>query len=334
MSSGELLIEYHVGRDTIWVIRAHHRSVDCLELDARPDEVRAAVHRLRRLWERRRLLSSQDDAPVTLRSAEASLIAELSDRLLVPALEGTTFDRLAIVPHRWLHGIPFHALPVGNASLIDLAPVRYGYSAVHALQKPRGPVSHGRALLVGCSSPEAPEAEAEVIALRKVWPDSTVLTGPAATPAQVRNLWDSAGVIHLAAHGERHPDDPWSSGLVLHGGRFAVYDCDTVHSGAHIVVLSACRTAGAVVWGSDDALGLLPALVRSGARSVVASQWTVSDAMTHRWVIAFHAHLARGARVDEAVRSACLEVRATVSTPFEWAPFAPYGAAEAGVMIP
>jgi len=141
-------------------------------------------------------------------------------------------------------------------------------------------------------------------------------------------------VIHIAAHGERHPDDPWSSGLILHQGRFAVYDCDAIHSRANVVVLSACRTADAVVWGSDDALGLLPALARSGARTVVASLWTVSDAVTHRWVIAFHAHLARGARVDDAVRSASLAVRRTVSTPFEWAPFAPYGATGAGVLTP
>ena len=330
LGSREVLLEYHVGRRDLWVVRATRDQLDVVPLPGEPIQTRALVHRLRRLWDRWRLTLSHEDAPEALRRAEVHLLDALHRALLAPALENATFDDVAIVPHRWLHSLPFHALVGPGGCLADQANVRYGFSAAHALIPPAGATASGPPLVVGVSSEEAPRAADEARAVAALWLGACVLTGSAASAAAVHRRWPGSRIVHLAAHGHRHPDDPWSSGLLLHEGQFGVYDCDAIHSHVELVVLSACRTGDAVIWGSDDAFGLLPAVIRSGARAVVASLWTVGDASTHRWMTALHAHLARGARAERAVRAACHAVRQVHSSAFEWAPFALYGARGTG----
>ena len=324
LGDDEVLLEYHVGRAAIRVVRVAQDAIDVVPLGANVDETRALVHRLRRLWDRFRLLPGTSP-PGTMREAEADLLGGLHDRLVAPLLDGMRPDGIVIVPHRWLHGVPFHSLLGREGALVDTSAVRYGFTAAHALASTMSPATRESAVFIGVSSPEAPGAEDEARTLSDFWPGSTLLTGSRATQASLRRRWAKARLIHLAAHGDRHPDDPRSSGLRLHGSRFDVYDCDSVRTRG-IVILSACRTGESVLWGSDDAFGLLPALVRSGANQVIASLWTVGDASAHRFMAALHAHLARGARVDRAMRFAYLAARASRATAFDWAPFALFGA--------
>lgn len=87
-------------------------------------------------------------------------------------------------------------------------------------------------------------------------------------------------------------------------------------------------------------IGLTRAFQFAGARSVVASLWSVSDQATAELMARFHRHYAAGLSKDEALRQAQIElirepirittangqtVETDASAPFFWAAFQLFG---------
>jgi len=146
-----------------------------------------------------------------------------------------------------------------------------------------------------------------------------------------------AGVIHLATHGRYHSGDALLSGLILTqpgpgepvtpataGVLEAAGVLDpALRLQAEVVVLSGCETARGVRSVEEGLVGLTRCWQIAGARSVVASQWSVADASTRVLMPAFHRGLRAGLAKDEAMRRAMLELRKTKQWdhPFFWAPF-------------
>jgi CHAT domain-containing protein len=94
------------------------------------------------------------------------------------------------------------------------------------------------------------------------------------------------------------------------------------------VVLSACRSGVASVWGSEGVLGMRRAFHLAGVRSVIASLWDVDDDATREWMRELYsARDAGGVVASDAARRACIEtLRARRSDgrsthPFYWAAF-------------
>ena len=92
---------------------------------------------------------------------------------------------------------------------------------------------------------------------------------------------------------------------------------------ADVVVLSACETGEGAKVPGEGLVGLTRALQVAGARSIVASQWQVSDASTRALMVAFHRNLRAGLAKDEALRRAMLRVAAEPEWghPYFWAGF-------------
>ena len=92
---------------------------------------------------------------------------------------------------------------------------------------------------------------------------------------------------------------------------------------AELVVLSACDTGRGANIAGEGIVGLTRALQYAGARSIVASQWSVADESTRRLMVAFHEKLRQGLAKDEALRQAMAVVRRDPRTahPYFWAPF-------------
>lgn len=98
--------------------------------------------------------------------------------------------------------------------------------------------------------------------------------------------------------------------------------------GVDWVVLSACRSAAGASWSRQGVLGMERAFRLAGARTVIASQWSVDDASTRDWMRALYEARATGvANAGEAMtranRRILKELRAhALSThPFTWAAF-------------
>jgi len=80
--------------------------------------------------------------------------------------------------------------------------------------------------------------------------------------------------------------------------------------------------------GGDDSIGLLPALIQTGARAAVVSLWPVDDASTAVFMGKFYEHVKSGLPPARALARAKQELRASPAHahPFYWAPFVFFGA--------
>ena len=91
---------------------------------------------------------------------------------------------------------------------------------------------------------------------------------------------------------------------------------------AELVVLSACDTARGEVVKGEGVVGLTRALEYAGARSIVATQWSVASGQsTTQLMEEFHKGLRNGKAKDEALKEAMAAVRKKYPHPFYWAPF-------------
>jgi len=118
------------------------------------------------------------------------------------------------------------------------------------------------------------------------------------------------GIVHIASHGEFEADSA-ESFLLTYDGKLSMDElADLVGrtrfraQGIELLTLSACQTAA----GNDRAaLGLAGVALRAGARSALATLWSVNDRAAAALVVEFYTQLAKsGVSRAEALRRAQL----------------------------
>jgi CHAT domain-containing protein len=254
------------------------------------------------------------------RELDAHLIAPIAKWL--PAQPGS---RLTIVPHGALFGLSFAGLrDASGRYLLERHDLHY-VPAIAVLSTPGArPSPATDALLVGDPGrlegeagtealPALPWAKREVEAVRlMLGSTATLLTGADATEGRVRATLAGHRVLHFATHGvvSNEPNQPSYLALRAAPGDDGRLTADEIYGStldAELVVLSACRTALGPVEG-DGVIGFTRAFLSAGARSVVATQWDVSDRVSYDVMRGFYARRARGVSTSRALRGAQLAV--------------------------
>jgi hypothetical protein len=281
------------------------------------------------LFALRRLLSgrSPEDAQAALAATAARL-----DHLLFGPLALPPATPIVVVPTGLLHGLPWSTLPtmVGRAATIapsaavwlgdphpgahpgEPQPERPGPPAKPGPPAPPEPAK--RVLLV--AGPGLPGADAEVLQLSVLYPEATVLTGPAATTGAVLAALEQADVAHVAAHGNFRSDSPLFSSLLLADGQLTVYDLERLRAVPSTVVLAACDAAVAAVRTGDEPLGTAATLLSLGVQSVIAPVIAVPDGSTVEIMVALHQRLGTGDRPSAALAHAAGAVSPAAGSPF------------------
>jgi CHAT domain-containing protein len=279
---------------------------------------------------------------------------ELAMDLLAPALPWIArADRVLVLPDGPLHALPFATLPVAggpgaNRFLVEWKPLHTAASAtVYAeLRKRRRQAGAGTSpagLVVfgdprdprdldGRPLPPLPATRAEGLALARLFPGARVYLGREATEEALKAVGGSARYLHLASHAVADERFPLESFLSLSAPRrprpgqdngllqaWEVFE--QVHLDADLVTLSSCDTGLGRELAGEGVLSLARAFQYAGARSVVASLWSIPDRSTALLMQLFYAGLARGLDKDEALRRAQLVLlrRPETSHPFHWA---------------
>jgi len=153
------------------------------------------------------------------------------------------------------------------------------------------PTGRGRSLLlIGNPVSPAPEfgdlpyAESEIEEIRGYFPrdGAFTITGAAANPEAYRQA--EAGrfaFIHFSAHATSNSESPLDSAVILsrRGDSYKLYARDVTQTPlrADLVTVSACRGAGARLYGGEGLVGFAWAFLRAGARNVIAGRWDVND---------------------------------------------------------
>ncbi|MBA2450451.1 MAG: CHAT domain-containing protein [Chloroflexi bacterium] len=238
-------------------------------------------------------------------------------------------DRLVVVPHGPLHGLPFHAFHDGERYLAERFSVTYApsvgvYQRCLTVARPLG----GRALVVGVDDPGLPWVREEVETVARAWPEATVLTGPRATIKALRRQAGTIDALHLATHAVFRADNPTFSSVKLADAWLTVADLAELARGAQMVTLSACETGLGGLTVGDEVLGLTRGILGAGCPTVVASLWPVSDETTALLMGRFYQELQNGAEPSTALRSAMVALRAQHDHPYFWAPFVVMGSGQ------
>jgi hypothetical protein len=152
-----------------------------------------------------------------------------------------------------------------------------------------------------------PYTRREVERIAAAYPEARLYLGEEATEERAKSTTRDARVLHFATHGYLDDRTPLDSALVLtipeelsagrDNGLLQVWEIfESVRLDADLVVLSACDSALGRELSGEGLIGLTRAFQYAGARSVVASLWSVADRVTAELMARFHRSLANAER--------------------------------------
>ena len=150
-------------------------------------------------------------------------------------------------------------------------------------------------------------AKLETDCLKRIFPTCSVLSGVDATEANVRRALQgrrgsSFSVLHFATHALGNPYISQRQALALSArGADGSPPNDGLLDGleiqlewslkADLVTLSGCRTLEGAYWVRGEPNGLAGMMLGAGARSVLATSWTVDDLAAARLNVRFYENL-------------------------------------------
>lgn len=279
---------------------------------------------------------AQSLRPTSFAQERLAVAQEIYRWLLQPAasdLAQSGIQTLVFVLDGSLRNLPMAALYDGHHYLIE----HYRIAITPGLQVMNSrPLSRDRlrALVGGLSEARQgfaslPEVNQEIQQIRQEIP-ATVLANQGFTATALKQWVKTTpfAIVHLATHGQfgsRAKDTfilTWDGRINVNELQALLMHRDVPDSAAiELLVLSACQTAQG---DSRAALGMAGVAVRSGARSTLATLWTVNDTSTATLVTQFYQSLVQpGTTRAEAVRQAQLTLlkQPEFSHPYYWAPF-------------
>jgi len=248
------------------------------------------------------------------------LLKSLNDLLIKP-IKNYLSEEIIIIPHTFLHLLPFHALK-GDRYLIQDHKISLAQSA-SSLEY----LNHegNGSLVVGNPNKmdpqrNLPHSEEEVIAVAKKL-KTNPLIGDYATRNAVLSQISDKNILHFSCHGFFDPINPIYSGIVLSDATITANDFMNLEMNANLMVLSACDTGLGVVSNTDEIEGLVRSIQIGGCRFVIASLWPVEDESTKYLFLNFYNG---NGNVLDRMQNAQIDLIDKYDI-FTWAPFQTYG---------
>ena len=276
--------------------------------------------------------------PVLSNKRRLKLSQQIYSWLIEPAeekLSENEIETLVFVLDGSLRSVPMAALYDGEQYLVE----KYNLALTPGMQL-LDPRAIGdtklQAVVAGVSESNEgfsalPGVKTEVEEISQTFP-SQLLLNQEFTSQNFREQLRQAPspLIHLATHGQ-FSSNPEETFIVTWGDRIKVKDFENILQAREessdtkpieLLVLSACQTAEG---DKRAALGIAGIAVRSGARSTLATLWSVEDSSTVTLMNQFYQQLAdtNSATKSRALREAQIALMHSeqYSHPYYWAPF-------------
>ncbi len=321
-----ILLEYYQARGTVYASVIGADKLEIVPLAA-ADRVRDLVRLLQFQLSKFRLGEEY------LRHFSAALLAatdthlrELHQELVAPVRKWLKTSHLVVVPHNFLHYLPFHALHDGQRYLTDDFSISYAPSAsIYYLCTSRPSAAPNQSLILGIPDARAPHIFEEVCNVASALPNAKIFVGADATEARMRRHAPDSRFIHVASHGLFRQDNPMFSSMRLGDSQLSLLDLYSMNFSSELITLSGCGTGLNAVVGGDELLGLVRGLLYAGTRAVLVTLWDVDDKSTADFMKSFYGHLSLKADKSLALQRAMQETREHYPHPYYWAPFALIG---------
>jgi CHAT domain-containing protein len=347
LSPGTVLLSYLVAPDRTWLFVLTRDGLSVQPLAIGEPELREHVDGFRRMV-------SRPKSPVTAALLEKGGL--LFERLVRPAggvVDGA--ERLLICPDGPLHLLPWGALVHTEKDgrrrwLVEWKPHQLVASAT-VYEALRSGAERGerrfKTTLVAFGDPKysagtfapLPSTRVEVARILEAFqaePDEVrAYLGADASEDAVKAVGSDVRYLHLACHAFADANSALDSALVLStpeanaggsNGQLQAWEIMAeMNLAADLVTLSACESGFGTERKGEGIVGLARAFQLAGARSVLASLWSVADESTAVLMPSFYRHLKAGMPKGDALRRAQLELvrgkNREYVTPFHWAPF-------------
>ncbi len=256
------------------------------------------------------------------------LIAPLDETLVSGNIETLVF-----VPDQWLRTVPLAALHNGSDFLVSRFSVATTQGLTLTDPKPMKQQEID-VLIAGITEPvqgypALRNVSDELDDIGRLYPGRLLKDRSFVTSELKKELSGLPfSIVHIASHGE-FSGDVQKSFLLAWDERLSMDQLEGfIKSGrfrkvpVELLTLSACQTAA----GDDKAaLGLAGVAVKAGARSAIATLWSVSDEASYRLIVEFYRQFRGTASLTKAkaLRQAQLSLLTTAAYrhPYYWAPF-------------
>ncbi len=250
-----------------------------------------------------------------------SVLKELAELLNIENLISqhlSGVEELIIIPHWFLHSLPFAALPIDNDQYLgDKFLIRYIPSCqiLEFCQK-RSQVD--QTLTYGTiedATEDLPCSSFEGVQIAQLHNIPRYLRLSGRTEATVNNyrqLVKQVQVIISSHHAQSRFDNPLESKLILSDGSITLGQLLTPEwRFPHLVdvFLSCCETGLGLTLLTDDVFTLASGFLCAGARNVVSTLWAVDDLATALFSIFYHQYRHRGSCRPAALQQAQEELR-------------------------
>jgi CHAT domain-containing protein len=256
-------------------------------------------------------------------------------RPIEPALEGREIDTLVFVPEGLLRTVPLAALQDRESKQYLIERYALAITPSLTLTEPR-PIDRGSVRLLAAGISESvqgyPALEAvaqEIAVVGESFPGEQLMNDSfRAARFESEVTGKPFGIIHIASHGEFSADSAESYVLTFDGrmsmDQLADWVATTRFRTEHpleLLTLSACETASG---DERAALGLAGVALRAGARSALATLWSVQDQASADLISEFYTQL-RDPKISraDALQAAQVKILRTrhFRHPGYWAPF-------------
>ncbi len=254
--------------------------------------------------------------------------------LIEPLKDLTQRDELLVlVPTGILYSLPLHALKISGEHLIERNPVIYepSLSILNQCYARRRELVGGRSFaLFGDPNSDRPGALDAVSFLAEkhradLFPGKNVTVNSFILNTRKKD------VIHFQGHAVFNAASPLDSYLKLADGKLNVDDIfSKLNLDAELVSLIACESGVNRINTGDELLGLIPALIYAGSRSVLSTLWRVNEDSSAEIAKLFYARLYDSGNREnkaEALRQSILSLKKDerFSIPYHWAGYILHG---------
>src|SRR6476661_6635735 len=322
-----LLLEYYTARNRFYICLVSRKLFKIVALS----EVNGVLEKVRllQLQLAKFRLGADYIKPLEqkLFAATQAHLEELYALLVAPIRDQLKAEHLVIVPHAFLHYLPFHALSNGERYLIDDFSISYApSSSIFAVcQEKQQPAGDGETLVLAVPDARAPFIEEEGRFVASAMGKARLFMGAEATEEKLRLHGPGSRFIHIATHGYFRQDNPMFSSIRLGKSLLSLFDLYQLRFDAELVTLSGCGTGMNVVIGSDELIGLVRGLLYAGAQTLMVSLWEVHDQSTAEFMRDFYQGYRESANKANALRTAVIKLKEKHRHPYYWAAFALVG---------
>jgi CHAT domain-containing protein len=321
LSADEIVVEYFIDGPDLLTFTLTPAGVTCLRQERAALYVQTLIDNFERhikscsvSWER--LAAARKHQ---VRTAESHL--QDLHRILIEPVASALRKRLIVVPHGFLHRVPFHALRNARGFLVDDCDVAYSPSA--ALYCSRAPENgSSSSIFIAFSGEQKTTAAEEVREAAAKIPGAGALINPSLQ--ELADVFKSPhSLVHIAGHAGIDTIGGRLSWIQTAQGRLTNRELSNLSIRAKTVVITGCQTAQRSIRPGDEWQGLMRSFYLAGAGAVVSALWDVRDQAARQFASAFYENFS-GNNALAASQAAMKSVRQWQDHPYFWAGFSTF----------